>query len=104
MTEEHDKYDEYDRFDQAKAAFKRLKASGKVPSQWPETRTLDEYFGLTSYDLNNKPIERQVANPDQCKAPVSRYGHDETRCLVCGRVWSNDEPRPECERNVRWSK
>lgn len=86
-------------FKDAQEAYRVLKARGKIPTGWPESRTLDAFFGLPSTDIYGRavpPPAAQVAiQPDECPAPVN-WGSDEYKCPRCGRIWDRDEQRPEC--------
>lgn len=95
-------------FKEAQEAYRKLKAGGKVPSGWPETRTLDQFFGLPSTDMYGRAIPPpQVARPlvenrhqammtgPDCPDPVP-WGSDEYKCPRCGRIWDRDEQRPDC--------
>lgn len=49
---------------------------------------LSEYFKAAPSPVRTTP-------KTDC-GPIARYGQDEIKCLACGRIWSKDEPQPDC--------
>lgn len=85
-------------FKDAQEAYRVLKARGKIPSGWPESRTLDQFFGMPSSDIYGRLVENttqaMLTGPD-CPAPVL-MGTDCWTCPRCGIAWDRDEEKPPC--------